>query len=93
MFDLASSEASHPDLSIKSLSNNNEDLSLAVKDTSPVKLKFNADEFTRKMDLLDEIKSQNLDDISIWNYIKLESCLDTHLELVPHSTYWTKIPL
>ena len=40
MFDLASSESAHPDLSIISLSNNNEDLSHAVKDTSPIKLQI-----------------------------------------------------
>jgi len=91
MFDLASSESAHPDLSIISLSNNNEDLSHAVKDTSPIKLQFNADEFTNKMDLLDEIKSQNFDDVSNWSYIEsnmqrtakyvIQECLDNNIRL------------
>jgi len=91
MFDLASSEATHPDLSITSLSNNNEDLSHAVKDTSPIKLQFNANEFAKKMGLLDEIKSQNLDDISNWSYIEnnmqcttqhvIQECLDNNIRL------------
>jgi len=91
MFDLASSESAHPDLSIISLSNNNEDLSHAVKDTSPIKLQFNADEFTKKMSLLDEIKSHNFDNISNWNYIEnnmqgtakhfIQECLDNNIRL------------
>ena len=91
MFDLAISESAHPDLSIISLSNNNEDLSHAVKDTSPIKLQFNANEFTKKMDLLDEIKSQNFDDISNWSYIEsnmqrtakyvIQECLDNNIRL------------
>ena len=91
MFDLASSESAHPDLSIMSLSNNNEDLSHAVKDTSPIKLQFNANEFTKKMDLLDEIKSHNFDDISNWSYIEsnmqrtakhvIQECLDNNIRL------------
>ena len=91
MFDLASSESSHPDLSITSLSNNNEDLSHAVKETSPIKLQFNADEFTKKMTLLDEIKSQNFDSISNWSYIEnnmqctakhvIQECLDGNVRL------------
>ena len=91
MFDLASSESAHPDLSIISLSNNNEDLSHAVKDTSPIKLQFNANEFTTKMALLDEIKSQNFDDISNWSYIEsnmqctakhlIQECLDNNIRL------------
>ena len=91
MFDLAISESAHPDLSIISLSNNNEDLSHAVKDTSPIKLQFNADEFTNKMDLLDEIKSQNFDDVSNWSYIEsnmqrtakyvIQECLDNNIRL------------
>ena len=91
MFDLASSESAHPDLSIISLSNNNEDLSHAVKDTSPIKLQFNADEFAKKMSLLDEIKSHNFDNISNWNYIEnnmqgtakhfIQECLDNNIRL------------
>ena len=91
MFDLASSESLHPDLSITSLSNNNEDLSHAVKETSPIKLQFNADKFTKKMTLLDEIKSQNFDSISNWSYIEsnmqyttkhvIQGCFDSNVRL------------
>ena len=90
MFDLAICESAHPDLSIISLSNN-KDLSHAVKDTSPIKLQFNANEFTKKMDLLDEIKSQNFDDVSNWSYIEsnmqrtakhvIQECLDNNIRL------------
>lgn len=80
MFDLTSSEATHPDLSIQSLSNNNEDLSQAVKDTSPLKLEFNPNRFNEKTNLLDEIKDHKLDDISNWEYVEINMpCTTTYI--------------
>ena len=70
MFDLASSEAAHPDLSIKSLSNDNDELAQSVKEASPLRLQFNTDKFNESANLLNEIKSQNLDDISNWSHIE-----------------------
>ena len=91
MFDLASSEAIHPDLSINSLSNNNDELSRSVKEASPLKLQFNADKFNEARNLLNEIKSQNFDDITDWNYIEnnmqltakhiVNECLDNNMGL------------
>jgi hypothetical protein len=91
MFDLARSEAGYPEDSINSLSNNNEDLTQAVQNTSPLKLQFNADDFTEKMDILDEIKQQDFDDISDWNYLEstmpnvsdciIQKCTDENISL------------
>jgi len=91
MFDLASSEAAHPEDSINSLSNNNEDLTQAVKNTSPLRLQFNADDFNKKMDILDQIKQQNFNDILDWNYLEssmpivasyiVQKCTDENLNL------------
>ena len=70
MFDLASSEATHPDLSIRSLSNDNDELTQSVTETSPLKLQFNADKFNESANLLNEIKNQNFDDIANWSYLE-----------------------
>ena len=91
MFDLASSEAAHPEDSINSLSNNNEDLTQAVKNTSPLRLQFNADDFTEKMNILDQIKQQTFNDILDWDYLEssmpivasyiVQKCTDENLKL------------
>jgi len=91
MFDLASSEATHPDLSINSLSNNNDELVQSVKETSPLRLQFNADKFNESANLLNEIKSQNFDDISSWDYVEsdmphtakyiIHECLNSNIDL------------
>ena len=91
MFDLASSEATHPELSIQSLSNNNDELAQSVKETSPIKLQFNANKFNEEANLLNEIKSQNLDDITSWDYIEnnmqltakhiVNECFDNNMSL------------
>ena len=91
MFDLASSEAAHPEDSINSLSNNNEDLTQAVKNTSPLRLQFNADDFNKKTDILDQIKQQTFNDILDWDYLEssmpivasyiVQKCTDENLKL------------
>ena len=91
MFDLASSEAAHPEYSINSLSNNNEDLTQAVQNTSPLRLQFNADDFTEKMNVLDQIKQQDFDDILDWSYLEssmpivadyiIQKCIDENISL------------
>ena len=70
MFDLASSEAGHPEESIKSLDNGSDKLTQAVCDTAFSNCKFNPDEFRKKRVSLDEIDRQNLSNITGWTYVE-----------------------
>ena len=69
MFDLASSEATHPEASIKSLNHYNEQLTQAVYDASASNTQFNINTFAEKINLLDEIDRQNLTYVSGWTYV------------------------
>jgi len=92
MFDLASSEASHPENSIKSLNHNNDQLTQAVYDASSSNVQFNVNAFAEKINLLDEIDRQNLTSISGWIYIEdnmpnithhiIEQCRNENLNLL-----------
>jgi len=70
MFDLASSEAAHPEESIKSLNHYNEQLTQAVYDASSSSTQVDINSFVEKINLLDEIDRQNLTNISGWTYIE-----------------------
>ena len=70
MFDLASSEAAHPETSIKSLNHNSAELTQTVYDTSTAYYQYDPVNATRKFNMLDEIDRQNISDVSGWNYIE-----------------------
>jgi hypothetical protein len=70
MFELAISEAGHPEKSLISLNSSNDELTQAVYDASYASWKFSPDSFTKKIHLLNEIDRQNLSDISGWNYVE-----------------------
>ena len=70
MFDLAISEAGHPEKSLISLDSSNDELTQAVYDASYASWKFSPDSFAKKINLLDEIDRQNLSNISGWNYVE-----------------------
>jgi len=70
MFDLASSEATHPEESIKSLNHYNDQLTQAVYDASSSSTQVDINSFVEKINLLDEIDRQNLTNISGWTYIE-----------------------
>ena len=70
MFDLTSSEAGHPEESIKSLDNGSERLTQAVGGISSANWQFNFRIFTKKMIILDEIDRQNSSDVSDWAYVE-----------------------
>ena len=70
MFDLANSEAEHPNEIVKSLNNGNiEDPTLvtAIRSAYLNKPEFN---IKAKTDLINEITSQNLESVSNWGYIE-----------------------
>jgi len=70
MFDLASSEAGHPEESIKSLDNGSERLSEAVGLASSLDWQFDLHAFVKKMTVLDEIDHQNIKDVVSWIYVE-----------------------
>ena len=70
MFDLASSEAGHPEESIKSLDNGSERLSEAVGLASSLDWQFDLHAFVKKMTVLDEIDRQNIKDVMSWIYVE-----------------------
>jgi hypothetical protein len=70
MFDLASSEAGHPEESIKSLDNGSERLSEAVGLASSLDWQFDIHAFVKKMTVLDEIDRQNIKDVVSWIYVE-----------------------
>ena len=69
MFDLTSSEAGSAKESIKSLSNNDEEITQAVRNASFVDWQFDSDTCIKKMNIVNEIDRQNLDDITGWIYV------------------------
>jgi hypothetical protein len=91
MFDLASSEAGHPEQSIKSLDNSSEKLTQAVYDAASANWQFNPGEFAKKRVTLDELDHPNLSDISGWIYVEdnmpvaadyiIKKCINEHLNL------------
>ena len=64
MFDLASSEAGHPEESIRSLDNSSERLTQAVYDAASANWQLNSGAFAKNMNILEEIDRQNLSDVS-----------------------------
>jgi len=70
MFDLASSEAGHPEESIKSLDNSSEKLIQAVRDAYSENWHLDPGTFVKKMTIINEIDRQNLSDVSGWIYVK-----------------------
>jgi len=70
LFDLASSEAGHPEESIKSLDNGSERLSEAVGLASSLDWQFDLHAFVKKMTVLDEIDRQNIKDVVSWIYVE-----------------------
>ena len=70
MFDLASSEAAHPETSIKSLNHNSAELTQAVYDASTAYCQYDPANTTRKLNMLDEIDRQNISDVSGWSHVE-----------------------
>ena len=70
MFDLASSEAGHPEESIKSIDNGSEQLTQAVRDAYSENWKLDPGSFVKKSIIMDEIDYQNLDDVTGWAYVE-----------------------
>ena len=70
MFDLASSEAGHPEESIKSLDNSSDKLTQAVRDAYSENWHLDPGTFVKKMTIIDEVDRQNLSDISGWIYVE-----------------------
>ena len=70
MFDLTSSEAGHPEESIKSLDNGSDRLSEAVGLASSMDWQFDLNAFVSKMTVLDEIDRQNIKDVVSWIYVE-----------------------
>ena len=66
MFDLASSEAGHPEESIRSLDNSSEKLTQAVYAAALANWQLNSGAFAKNMNILEEIDRQNLSDVSGW---------------------------
>jgi hypothetical protein len=91
MFDLASSEAGHPEESIRSLDNSSERLTQAVYAAASADWQLNSGAFAKNMNILDEIDRQNLSDISGWLYVEdnmpvaadyiINKCTGEHLNL------------
>jgi len=91
MFDLASSEAGHPEESIRSLDNKSERLTQAVYAAASANWQLNSGAFAKNMDILEEIDRQNLGDISGWLYVEgnmpvatdyiINKCTDERLNL------------
>ena len=70
MFDLASSEAGHPEESIKSLDNSSDKLIQEVCDAYSENWKLDPGSFVKKSIIMDEIDYQNLDDVTGWAYVE-----------------------
>ena len=70
MFDLTSSEAGHPEESIKSLDNGSDRLSEAVGLASSMDWQFDLNAFVSKMTVLNEIDRQNIKDVVSWIYVE-----------------------
>ncbi len=91
MFDLASSEAGHPEESIRSLDNSSERLTQAVYAAASANWQLNSGAFAKNMNILEEIDRQNLSDVSGWLYVEdnmpvaadyiINKCTDEHLNL------------
>jgi hypothetical protein len=91
MFDLASSEAGHPEESIRSLDNSSKKLTQAVYAAASADWQLNSGAFAKNMNILEEIDRQNLSDVSGWLYVEdnmpvaadyiIKKCTSEHLNL------------
>jgi hypothetical protein len=91
MFDLASSEAGHPEESIRSLDNSSEKLTQAVYAAASANWQLNSGAFVKNINILEEIDRQNLSDVSGWLYVEdnmpvaadyiIKKCTSEHLNL------------
>ena len=93
LFDLASSEAEHPDEVIKSLDHDNSDSKLikAMQAASLGNLKYDPKAEEEKKNLINEIDSKNLSNVSGWGYIEnhmpmvkayiIDKCTEENLDL------------
>ena len=93
MFALAGSEAEHPDEVIKSLDHNNSDSKLikAMQAASLGNLKYDPKTEEDKKNLINEIDSKNLSNVSGWGYIEnhmpmvkayiIDKCTEENLDL------------
>lgn len=93
MFDLASCEAEHPDEVIKSLDHNNSDSELikSMQAISLGNLKYDPKAEEEKKNLINEIDSQNMSNVSGWGYIEnhmpmvkayiIDKCTEENLDL------------
>jgi hypothetical protein len=91
MFDLASSEAGHPEESIRSIDNDSEQLIQAVRNAYSDNWKLNPGTLIKKMVIIEEIDRQNLSSISGWVYVEdnmpittnyiIEKCTNENLNL------------
>ena len=70
MFSFASSEAGHPEDTIKSLDNGSGRLIQPVGEAGSANWQFNPRTYVKKTMILDEIDSPNLDDITGWAYVE-----------------------
>jgi len=70
MFDFASSEAGHPEESIKSLDNSSDKLIQAVCDAYSENWKLDPGSFVKKSIIMDEIDYQNIKDVVSWIYVE-----------------------
>jgi len=70
MFNLTSSEAGHPEETIKSLDNGSEELIQEVRDAYSENWKLDPGTFVKKMNITDEVNYQNLSDVSGWIYVE-----------------------
>jgi len=93
VFDLAGSEAEHPDEVIKSLDRNNSDSDLikAMQAISLGNLQYDPKAEEERVSLINEIDSQNLSNVSGWGYIEnhmpmvkayiIDKCTEESLDL------------
>ena len=91
MFDLANSEADHPEESIRSLDNSSERLIQVAYDTISADWQYNPVTLNNKMNIINEIDHQNLSDVSGWAYIEdnmrltanyiFEKCVKENLDM------------
>ena len=86
MFDLASSEAGHPEESIKSLDNGSDRLSEAVGLAGSIDWKFDSRAFASKMAVLNEIDRQNIKDVVSWIYVEDNMPIVTYYHWCPNVT-------
>lgn len=100
MFDLASSEAEHPEKAIISLDSTNEKLIQAVYNSVAVNRQYDQKAFAKKIEIINEIDHQNLSDVSGWRYMEdhmpitakyiIEKCIQENIDLYKFISRETK---